>query len=559
MATHEVSIIILNLDAPEMTIDCVRSVHRHSPRDIEVIVVDNGSQAANVEKLRLGLNNTVLVTSEENCFYGEGNHLGVDAASGEILVFLNNDVVVIDGWLEPLIQELRSSEVGAVGPVFLNKDGSVQESGAHLTDRGRSARSQTSLSNLQLEPYPTEYVSGACLAIRRESFERVCGFDPIFLPAYFEDADLCLRLRAEGLHTKVVPTSRVVHEESSTSRRVFSTWELRSIKWLHREITNLRRHMSSPDPFLRDDEVCRRAELVERPRPNLIILETPWNLDFSRRSRLVLYAAEVLRGWGFRVSISCPTQRSSFFLARAQIAAGLDIDSEVRWAGRDVEGAVARVTLDRQFFKSFSKAKSGLKLPWRAERLQKRRYSLILAGSSRDPRKPVRSKVEGFPVGGFILLVTPPRLRGLFCGLNSSARLIKKIPVENATKLVLVFTRLPRGNLERLSTASLLMVSRKLRWPSSLRGYSPQGEEIVDHSGVCIGRISTETPDAGGVDELDSQLLQHAIGIEKKNENNVPVQTGLVSLDRQAQFGEDDFSKTFVDALHTAVTTNMQA
>lgn len=165
-----VSIVTPWLNHMELAHDYLTAVNQRSPRD-ELIVVDDGSDPAiPFAKLR----------SEESTGFGETCNRGLQAASSEIVLFLNNDVVARErGWLEPLRE--------AVEPGVLI--------GAQLRDDPHGT----------VDGVPMPYLDGWCLAGLREDLLEIGGFDESFQPpAYFEDNDLCLRARMAGMTLREV-------------------------------------------------------------------------------------------------------------------------------------------------------------------------------------------------------------------------------------------------------------------------------------------------------------------------------------------------------------------
>jgi GT2 family glycosyltransferase len=173
----------------------------------EVIVVDNGGDA----EARDGV---TLVSPGENLGYGGGNNLGASRATGDALVFLNPDTVVMPGALGGLVGPLEDPSVGIVTarlrlldrPETLNSAGNE----VHVTGiawAGAYGEPAASVSELRDVPFP----SGAAMAIRRDLFQELGGFtQELFL--YQEDLILGWRVRLRGLRVVVSPTADVLHE-----------------------------------------------------------------------------------------------------------------------------------------------------------------------------------------------------------------------------------------------------------------------------------------------------------------------------------------------------------
>ena len=148
-------------------------------------------------------------------------------AQGEILVFLNSDTRVVDGWLDELIWSLENlKDAGLVGSKLLNADGSLQEAGGIIWRDG-SAYNYGRGDNPNLPRYcfarPADYISGASIAISAALWLKLNGFDPHFAPAYCEDVDLAFKVRQSGHQVWFQPLSRVIHYEGITHGRSTTT------------------------------------------------------------------------------------------------------------------------------------------------------------------------------------------------------------------------------------------------------------------------------------------------------------------------------------------------
>ena len=219
----EVSIIIPchnNLAYTEM---CLASLKETLPAGFrgEIIVVDDASTDETPERLRLLAqvdSRLRVLRNEDNVgFLGTSNR-GAREARGEILVFLNNDTVLLPGWLPPLLRILRDYPgVGAVGGKLIFPEGCLQEAGGVVFADGSAAhfgRGDFELDAL-LYNYVREvdYCSACLLATPRMLFMEENGFDPRFEPAYYEDTDYCFQLRARGYRVYYQPESTLIHFE----------------------------------------------------------------------------------------------------------------------------------------------------------------------------------------------------------------------------------------------------------------------------------------------------------------------------------------------------------
>lgn len=216
-----VSIIIPTRDQHKLLGACLRSIFEKTTYpDFEVILVDNGT--TDREALRLFEQYRVAVVPFPGPFnYSRANNLGARKAGGEYLVLLNNDTEVITpGWLEELLFYAENPDVGAVSPLLLYPDRSVQHAGVVLGMRGTAdhimrgfpADSDGYFGSLSCAR-EVSAVTAACMALRRTTFLELGGFREDFRTIY-QDVDLCLRLRARGMRILYTPRASLYHHES---------------------------------------------------------------------------------------------------------------------------------------------------------------------------------------------------------------------------------------------------------------------------------------------------------------------------------------------------------
>jgi len=218
-----VSVIVPTYGQVEFTLRCLASIMEHAPAvPIEVIVVDDAWRGADAEALQL-VRGIRLIRNESNLGFLLSCNKAAKSANGQYLYFLNNDTQVLDGWLEPMLSLLADrADVGAVGAKLLYPDGRLQEAGGIIWrdasgwNFGRHDDPTMPVYNYVRE---VDYCSGAALMVRRSEFLGIGGFDERYVPAYFEDTDLCFQLRRMGLKTLYQPAARVVHFEGVSHGR----------------------------------------------------------------------------------------------------------------------------------------------------------------------------------------------------------------------------------------------------------------------------------------------------------------------------------------------------
>ncbi|MFW5926623.1 MAG: glycosyltransferase [Wenzhouxiangella sp.] len=224
------SIVVPVFNKSAYTAACLHSIVAHSdPERVEIIVVDDCSSDDTPQYLA-ACEGLTVIRNETNSGFIHSVNTGAAAARGEFLVLLNNDTTVTAGWLDALLDTFSLIPgTGAVGARLVYPDGTLQEAGGIIFsdasgwNYGRGDRADRPRYNFASE---ADYVSGACLAIRRETFRELGGFDERYAPAYYEDTDLCFRLREVGLRVIYQPACTIVHHEGVSS----GTDETRGIK-----------------------------------------------------------------------------------------------------------------------------------------------------------------------------------------------------------------------------------------------------------------------------------------------------------------------------------------
>jgi len=224
-----VSIIIVNYRRFDLTSKCVESLRVHSPQT-EIILVDNASRDGSVERLREIFPDITIVEMNGNNGFGFANNAGAAAASGNHLFFLNNDTIVHSDSPQHLSSVLQKEQKAAVvGPRLSYEDGSFQlsfgfdpsplnEWKTKRMKKGlfrRDAKLADKVQSRYASVTPVDWVTGAALMIRSEVFESIGGFDEAYF-MYFEDADLCRRVRKKGWAVLYDPAATIMHYEGGS-------------------------------------------------------------------------------------------------------------------------------------------------------------------------------------------------------------------------------------------------------------------------------------------------------------------------------------------------------
>lgn len=222
-----VSIVIPVHNHSATTESCLTSLLETLPESFagEIIVIDDAS----TDDTPLLLNGWAVRDSRIRCLrnvtnqgFLETTRRGAAAATGDVLLFLNNDTVLLPDWLPPLLRVFRDFPLaGAVGGKLLFADGALQEAGGMVFRDGSAANFGRGDHDLDAPTYnfvrEVDYCSGAFLATPRSLFEKIGGFDDRYRPAYYEDTDYCFAVRQQGYRVYYQPESAVVHLEGVSS------------------------------------------------------------------------------------------------------------------------------------------------------------------------------------------------------------------------------------------------------------------------------------------------------------------------------------------------------
>lgn len=252
------SIIVLQYNHADLTRQCLTSLLAHVDGRHQVILADNHSTEQDARDLGREFPSVTSVACEENGGFSRGNNAGAAHATGDILLFLNNDTLIESDFVAPLLQRFEDSpRAGIVGPRLLNGDGSFQLSAGRLPtfvqemfdkaiaaaiDHGNWAASRM-VERRYSRPRLVEWVTGAALAIRRDVFDLVGGFEESFF-MFFEDKDLCARVRRAGFEVWFDPCSEIKHlRGASANPRTTSIYRASQVRFYRRHRPRLEQRL----------------------------------------------------------------------------------------------------------------------------------------------------------------------------------------------------------------------------------------------------------------------------------------------------------------------------
>jgi GT2 family glycosyltransferase/glycosyltransferase involved in cell wall biosynthesis len=297
----DVSVIIVLFNQAHFTLHALRAVLSQTQVKVEVILVDNSSMDETSELLEQ-LDNVCIVRNQDNVGFLTGVNQGAAKATGRAILLLNSDAFPRANALSVALRTLDSdANIGAVGGRILLPSGELQEAGsiiwndASTLGYGRGLPAEAGEAMFRRE---VDYCSGAFLMTHRAVFERLGGFDHFYSPAYYEEADYCLRLWQAGLRVVYEPSAVVDHYEYGSQTRYGDAKSLclrnRKRLRLRHAATLMLRHLPPSEVnvlFARDHARSRRRLLV-------IDNEVPFTWlgsGYPRMSKLLNEA--VAEGW----------------------------------------------------------------------------------------------------------------------------------------------------------------------------------------------------------------------------------------------------------------------
>lgn len=218
---HRIAVAVVNWGPPEGVRDCLEQLLVAGVPRSSIVVIDNAHPSRQSDAIQKSFAGVTVLAPAANLGFAAGANAGIEWASDsgfEYVFIANNDLTIEASTLPPLVQLLDSDpHVGVVGALPCYRDtGEPHFTRARINwRRGKPAISEGEPPNT--EPYETEFVTGCCMLVRLSAVEASGPFDPAYF-LYWEDVDLCFRLRESGYKSMMVPSARALHDLSRTTR-----------------------------------------------------------------------------------------------------------------------------------------------------------------------------------------------------------------------------------------------------------------------------------------------------------------------------------------------------
>ncbi len=218
------SVILLNYNQPDLTIDCIEYLleNKKCYSDFEIIVIDNGSKDDSNVKLAeiTSKHNLLFVQNKENFGFAEGNNIGIQKSRGEWILLLNNDTIFKEDFISKMAEAaVNNPDSAAIGPKIYYYDlpSKVWYDGGKITKYYNFVEDPSGDSGHYKQ---VEWITGCALMINRKALERVGLLDKDFF-VYNEDVDWCIRARKAGFKLIYTPYAEIWHIGSKTATENF--------------------------------------------------------------------------------------------------------------------------------------------------------------------------------------------------------------------------------------------------------------------------------------------------------------------------------------------------
>lgn len=264
MNKPSIDIVIVNFNSSDYTINCINSIYASGePLKLRIIVVDNGSYDY-PDRIKQTFPDIDLFINKQNHGFAKAVNFALAQSDSDTAILLNPDTDIYDGFFSKALRYLDAhKDIAIIGPQVLDDDGVVQGSArrfpnvltsifgrrsplTRLFPNNPVTKREFVCFNGNGAPMDVDWVSGACMVVRKKAFEQVGGFDERFF-MYWEDTDLCKQLKSAGWRIVYLPEAQIFHHTGVSS----DTEPILSIYHFHRSCFLLcKKHLRGPKRYM---------------------------------------------------------------------------------------------------------------------------------------------------------------------------------------------------------------------------------------------------------------------------------------------------------------------
>lgn len=240
----DVSIIFVNYKTKDLTINAIKSVFEKTQGiDFEIFVVDNNSQDGSIEAIEKEFPNINIIKSPVNAGFGAANNIAIKQAKGKYILCLNTDTLLINNAIKIMydfMEKVENQKVAVCGSVLFNKDLTLGICGGNFPNiteifwkfglrnilKKQYLKYKLTLTANEIDKQSNiDYVTGADILFRKSVLDEVGLFDEKFF-MYFEETDLCKRIRDKGYDIKLVKDAKIIHLEGQSNKNTLQKKEI---------------------------------------------------------------------------------------------------------------------------------------------------------------------------------------------------------------------------------------------------------------------------------------------------------------------------------------------
>lgn len=240
----DISIILVNYKTKDLTINAIKSVFEKTQGiDFEIFVVDNNSQDGSIEAIEKEFPNINIIKSPVNAGFGAANNIAIKQAKGKYILCLNTDTLLINNAIKIMydfMEKVENQKVAVCGSVLFNKDLTLGICGGNFPNiteifwkfglrnilKKQYLKYKLTLTANEIDKQSNiDYVTGADILFRKSVLDEVGLFDEKFF-MYFEETDLCKRIRDKGYDIKLVKDAKIIHLEGQSNKNTLQKKEI---------------------------------------------------------------------------------------------------------------------------------------------------------------------------------------------------------------------------------------------------------------------------------------------------------------------------------------------